>query len=221
MKSRQDCIREQKRCLLCLEVGHTRWDCRSKRSCYYCNKPSHNSSLCFQQFGRPKPEAQPQVGKGQEKKTNPANSHVVQVSPSLNPRASEFKPANVNAVQGQTETSGERKRGRRQGTAVMASAQIQVVGQRGTFTARAVFDDGSTLSFITSKLARKIGATTTGYEFRALGRFGDSSRQDTRYSTFEFSVQLQNGSQMIMEANAVEHVSTPLTLAPLDISECC
>ena len=48
-------LNQQRRCFICLKVGHVSKDCPSsqKKSCYYCGKKdSHNRCLCPQKFTR-------------------------------------------------------------------------------------------------------------------------------------------------------------------------
>ena len=35
-----------RRCFVCLQIGHTRWDCTSRSKCFFC-KERHHMSICM------------------------------------------------------------------------------------------------------------------------------------------------------------------------------
>jgi hypothetical protein len=176
------------RCFNCLSRQHQRADCRSKRSCYYCEKQGHHSSLCYQKFG----------GGGEK-------SNVLQ---SLNPKAPEFVPNSARAVQ-------DRKAGRKSGTAVMESALVKVKGSKGTSMARLVFDTASSITLVRRDLSRKIGAKPLGDIYTSISGVFDTKQG--KYPLVDFKVTLKDGSLKTIEAREMENISSPMRLVPLNM----
>ena len=186
------------RCFQCLGRGHHKSSCRrEKRPCYHCGKDDHHRSLCLKQFGRQRDEDGTSSDRG---------------SKALNPEAPTFAPENVYAVN--TIATPMRR-----GTAILGTALVRVEGVSGSCMARVILDNGSTKSFMSAKLARKIGARQTGSEVTEVGRFGETTRTTRQSDTFEFSIILRDGSREVVEMSAEEHLAPLLTLHPVDMTD--
>jgi hypothetical protein len=186
------------RCFRCFSKDHRVSGCQSNKKCYHCGKTNHNSSICYEKFGRP---------------TKTDSSQLCQ---SLNPNAPEFVSDSSNAVR---DNAAVKANGSKAGIAVLESTNVTIKGTKASATARIVFDTASTTTLIRRKVSRDIGAQPIGDNYTAISRVGERQGKRDKYPRVKLTLMLKDGTPMELYAREIGVVAAPLKLVPLDLRE--
>ena len=165
LSERKQRLAQQKRCFICLKVGHMCKDCPSSllKSCYYCGKGnSHNRCICPQKFG-----------------TSDVNVIVPELP--VNIKEESVKPSNIDqlAVSNSLTTttpsllaSGERV------LLQTATVLVQPPDGMASATARVLLDSASQRTFMTNNLAKQLNLRSEHQELLSVSTFGASKATD-------------------------------------------
>ena len=184
--SRKEVLMKQKRCFLCLKQGHSVRDCRSKMSCYTCNK-KHHSSICF--------------GKAK-------NSHLSDKTEEENLKTKQeetLEPQQRGREPLETQNSYASA-----GSTVLlqtAKAKVSDTNNQNLGHFRILFDSGSQLSYISPEVRKKLNLRTIGKRELTIKSFG-GGRQTKVLDVVEFVIETNTGPEKV-EA-FVSEISYPL-----------
>ena len=138
------------RCANCLNEGHSKRECRSKKPCYYCKSVgSHHSSLCFNQFGRRRVEGGHVAGEKTE---------------ILDTTGSSVSDNTVLLASGEA--------------VLLQTALVPVASDKGTTghfqQIRPLLDPGANRTYCSEGLARQLGLKVKRGPSLTVNRFGSS-----------------------------------------------
>jgi hypothetical protein len=103
------------------------------------------------------------------------------------------------------------------GRVYMQTAQIQFENDGKPCNARLYLDPGSTRSYITTNLARKLGLKTDAKFQLQNAVFGQLNRQAKECSKVMLPIPFQHGEHIAITAYATDAISCPLQKLPLDL----
>eukprot|EP00111_Clytia_hemisphaerica_P012697 TCONS_00037364-protein len=168
-KSRKDILIKQKRCFLCLKQGHSLRDCRSKNTCYTCNK-RHHSSICF---GKPK------ENQDTKKDTKTENEQKT-------PQQTEQQEEDPLETQSTYAGVG--------GTVLLQTAKATVRGTENESSGqyRILFDSGSQLSYVTPEVRKELKLRTIGKRELTIKSFG-GAKQGKLLDVVELAIETNTG----------------------------
>lgn len=84
------------------------------------------------------------------------------------------------------------------------------------FKALILLDDGSTTSYISTSLAKKLKLPSQGTKTLNFNVFNELSSRQVKTDLVYFSLKLKNGSQFKMFAQTIPHISAPLSYMSVD-----
>ncbi|XP_052764085.1 uncharacterized protein LOC128206006 [Mya arenaria] len=173
-------------CFKCLKEGHTARECKTKKLCVHCGEMDHHHrSLCPKKFGG--------------KTTNVHLSEEIREDPSHN-----------SATKGHVLISSDEM-------VLMQTAKASV-GNRDTSvheTTRLLFDSGSQRTYITERLANKLGLKPTAEQELKLVTFGSEHTKVIKTKSVNIDITLMDGSCMKLTANVVPTISGTIQRNPL------
>ena len=152
--SRRSRLLDMGRCPRCLRNKHN-GRCLQSIKCFICNKTNHNEVFCYINFGG---KVQSDVKLDSTVKSNKqVNSTSVE----------------INSVVSSTKSTGSKY------SSALATAQVKVsnIGNSKSEFVRCFFDPGSQISFITSKLAKKLQLKTVESRELVLQGFQSSPKE--------------------------------------------
>ena len=202
---RKQKLSQQKRCFVCLKIGHMSRNCHSsQKSCCYCGKKGYrNRCLCPQKFARQEETDALMLTEVEESSEDSIGS-----AGSVN--QSNKLTATVNSnVTPMLLASGERV------LLQMATVPVQSVNGSVTVTARVLLDSASQRTFITDQLVKRLKLTPEHRELLSVSTFGMGKATDVDTYVVYFRVKLKDGSNMLMFANALKQITGTIQRGPL------
>ena len=187
LQDRKDILRRDKRCFVCLRIGHVSQECQNSRGCRKCGQ-RHHQSICARN-NHPKPA-------GTTKET-----------PDLNNQANPADPAGT--------TTAKSARTSRKGRAVLLqTAQCTATNadcMRST-AVRVLFDTESQRTYITNSLKLRLGLKPMEKESLRLNTFGDDRVRKETCDIVKLSLQKGNGERVDITALSFPVICSSLPL---------
>ena len=180
-------LSQQKRCFVCLKIGHMSRNCPSsqKKSCCYCGKKGyHNRCLCSQKFARQGTDALMVTEVDESSEDSIGGVSSVYQSNQLT--------ATVNS------NAGERV------LLQIATVPVQSVNGSLTVTARILLDSASQRTFMTDQLAKRLKLTPEYRELLSVSTLGAGKATDVDTYVVHCRVKLKDGLHMLMFANVLK-----------------
>ena len=218
IKARQRKIHELNLCLRCLRTGHMIQKCpRTKQICIICNEKYHNRALCPQLFNHlqnikvsmvqdteydseysetfsedTEEELEQELDEGSQldyEHTETENTQQSNVDESGNANAN-----NVTSLSILSQNS----------TLMSANVQIKNKSTSCVSNVTVFFDSGSQRSFVTKKIASKLGLINEGYESLVIHTFLHKKPHVKNSNLVTFTLCLPNGKELDITANAIQ-----------------
>ena len=168
-------------CFRCLGEGHNTKDCRSHRTCVYCNAyDNHHRSLCLKKFKSGVTKIETQMNAGEDTMEDITNSNYEE-----------------NAMVSHGET------------VYMQTAKSDVENPQtmDTVNTRLLLDCGSQRTYITESLVKRLKLKTDGEEELRVFTFGKDEAKVIKTKTTKINLKLKNGSSLRIRANVVPVIS--------------
>ena len=205
LTERKQKLSQQKRCFICLKIGHMSRNCPSsqKKSCCYCGKKGyHNRCLCPHKFTRQETDALIVTEVNESSKDSIGGVSSVDQSNQL----AATVDSNVTPM---LLASGERV------LLQIATVPVQSVNGSVTVTARVLLDSASQRTFMTDQLAKRLELTPDHRELLSVSTFGAGKATDVDTYVVHFTVKLKDGSHMLMFANVLKQITGNIQRGPL------
>lgn len=180
-RDRRRIIMDDERCLKCLAEGHRYRDCSSTIACQNCQATSHATVLCtLERRGRsPGRQAGRQGSPSRSRSTEIGVNRSAPTPPrtlsSLRPVTSPTRNPAGGAVNTQANVSTTDEASQKQvtsGVLLNFTAKALIRGTNQWLKVRGIIDNGSSNSFVTPDLVRRINAEVTGSQMIAISSFG-------------------------------------------------
>ncbi|EFX61456.1 hypothetical protein DAPPUDRAFT_273326 [Daphnia pulex] len=181
-RDRRRKIMDDERCLKCLAEGHRYRDCSSTMACQNCQATSHATVLCtLERRGRsPGRQTGRQGSRSRSRSTEIGTNRNAPTPPrtlsSLRSAASPSRNQTGGAVNTQANVSTMTEARQKQvtsGVLLNFTAKAQIRGTNQWLKVRGIIDNGSSNSFVTADLVRRINAEVTGSQMIAISSFGN------------------------------------------------
>ena len=175
-------------CYRCLKEGHMSKECKGNKSCVYCGEFNvHHRSLCSKRFRKKKSQ--------NEASDKAEGSHA----------------ANMISEENVMVSSGE--------IVLMqtAKAEVRSHDKAGSIEIRALLDCGSQRTYITKKLADKLGLKKEMEEEIKVATFGSQDSKTMRMASTNLYLRLKNGQYMRLSASIVPLISDNIHRKQLDV----
>ena len=209
LAGRKQVLNQQRRCFICLKVGHVSKDCPSsqKKSCCYCGKKgSHNRYLCPQKFTRQVTESFVTT------KCNVSSDDAIDATATHTESVRETDDS-VDIVDSNTTpmllASGEKV------LLQIATVLIQKMDGSINVTARVLLDSASQRTFMTDRLAKQLKLIPEHKELLSVATFGAEKASNIHTYVVHFRVKTKDGSRMLMFANALNQITGSIKRGPL------
>ena len=187
------------KCTICLRQGHTKKDCRSTRTCFYCKtKGKHTYSLCPQQHRTAGSTNAQQCASDATPATTKRSPQDAQPSPT--------EPASLVSTHEEVVMQ-------------TATATVSNPAAATSGVVRILFDTGSYRTYVTTKLAEKLHLTPKSTEQLSLTTFGRDEVQHIQANTADLAIHLLNGQRRVITATIVPTITgaVPRTSLPRNI----
>ena len=178
-------IKAARLCFVCLKKGHVAANCRAR--CTIC-KGKHNVVCCFKKHGIPA-------------------SVKTQVSPSNSEPCCDDVRENSETPEATLSCALTKQ------CTVLPTARVWVQGEKGSVQATLLFDSGSDRSYVTSSLAKRVGAKWLGEQNSSYAVFGGGKSVTCRRNLVQMTVSGANQSTVSMET--ISALEVPVICAPL------
>ena len=204
--SRLEILRKDRRCFVCLMVGHTVAQCDRKRCCRRC-QGKHHQSICEHSF-----QTTNQVlGNPVVRENNPFNQ---------NPRSNSFNPPDTSTSQqvqpSTTQTPPQQITttcAKTSGGVILQTATATAVSEDGSKTTcvKILFDNGSQRSYISENLKSKLGLKSKGTEALNLNTFGEKKFRKQRCELLELKLRASDGNDVVIKALKFPVICSPIS----------
>ena len=203
-------LRRDKRCFLCLSVGHRANQCTWKKKCSVCDRTDHHQPVC-------------EMSSNKSKSETPAAPSNAKTKEDKEPSANKKPPQNI------TTTSAARSKVQ----VLLQTARTHAYVENSTklLPVRVLLDSGSQRSYITNHLKRKLGLIPIKTETLNLNTFGNEkfSKRDCDLMK-KLRLQGKNGENVNRSALSFEAICSPVPskvslhehphLLYLDLADC-
>ena len=174
---RKEILRRDRRCFICLRIGHLSHECSNTKGCRNCGQ-RHHQSICSKgaKFERPKSD--------QEKQPPPQGTqtdHTVQETTST------------------TAASTARTKGK---TVLLQTARCVATNEDNSNSAsvRVLFDNGSQRSYVTNSLKSRLKLKPVKRENLRLNTFGDDHVKRETCDVVKFTLRKKDGERLEISA---------------------
>ncbi|XP_065189369.1 uncharacterized protein LOC135819998 [Sycon ciliatum] len=200
-RTRQQKLREQGRCFICLRRSHMASQCPEKtKACFHCSKTGHNRAIC------------------------PAHERREPSKGSSRPQPNGSQPARAVSTQGNDEelvntcsaslvSEGPSDK---TGAVFLQTAQVQIQAADGSFiTAHALLDTGSNRTYMSTQLSKQLQLQPERQESLTLITFGVTHPRSVVTSVVQTSISLSDGQRYPIKANVLDTITRPIRRYPL------
>ena len=101
---------------------------------------------------------------------------------------------------------------------IMQTALMTIKGNDSTFTTRALFNTGSTRSYVTEEVANSLKLKPIEEETFSIYAFGDTKPKQKTVPIVELKIQTRFGKSIKIKATATKQISGPLQRTPLQLN---
>ncbi|XP_053395581.1 uncharacterized protein LOC123525911 [Mercenaria mercenaria] len=186
-------VEERKRklngsCFKCLKEGHLATECKSKKVCVHCGEMNkHHRSLCPNKF-----------------EIRSSSVHSSEEISDATPQEDDM------SAEGHVLISSNEM-------VLMQTAQTEICNEQNSVyeRARLLFDSGSQRTYITERLATKLGLKPEDEQELKLVTFGSENTKVIKTKSAKISIKLNNGSYMKITANVVPTISGTIRRNPV------
>ena len=185
-EKRINVLRKQGRCFRCLKKRHTARDCRSVSRCTNCSG-RHHAAICKRGGVDRQPENKEKTHNAEEQDTKTDQATQLMSSSGC---------ANDTTI-------------------VLQSASIWIRSESKRFRVRGIFDTGSQWTFISRRLASKLGCHIICKEKLSISSFGSTKCDASELDLVKIGLEMDEGVFTI-EALVVATISAPV---PMKIKE--
>ena len=207
LAERRQKLNQQRRCFICLKVGHVAKDCAGaqKKSCCYCGrKGSHNRCVCPQKFTRQETEN----FMATECSESSENTTTVTSNESVKKNNQSTDTVNSSATP-MLLASGEKV------LLQIATVPVQKVDGSTTVIARVLLDSASQRTFMTDRLAKQLKLVPEHRESLSVSTFGAEKASNINTYVVQFRVKTKDGSHMPMFANVLNQITGNIKRGPI------
>ena len=207
IQKRKNILRRDKRCFLCLSVGHRANQCTRKKKCRVCDRTGHHQSVCEMSCNHSRSET-------------PAAPTNAKTKEDREPSASKKPPQNI------TTTSTARSKVQ----VLLQIARTYVENSTKLLPVRVLLDSGSQRSYITNHLKRKLGLIPVKTETLNLNTFGNEKFSKRDCDLIKLRLQGKHGEDVNISALSFEAICSPVPskvslhehphLLDLDLADC-
>ena len=185
IQKRKNILRRDKRCFLCLSVGHRANQCTRKKKCRVCDRTDHHQSVC-------------EMSSNQSRSETPAAPTNAKTKEDREPSASKKPPQNI------TTTSTARSKVQ----VLLQTARTYAYVENGTklLPVRVLLDSGSQRSYITNHLKRKLGLIPIKTETLNLNTFGNEKFSKRDCDLIKLRLQGKHGEDVNISALSFEAI---------------
>ena len=189
IQKRKNILRRDKRCFLCLSVGHRANQCTRKKQCRVCDRTDHHQSVC-------------EMSSNQSRSETPAAPTNAKTKEDREPSASKKPPQNI------TTTSTARCKVQ----VLLQTAKTCAYVENGTtlLPVRVLLDSGSQRSYITNHLKRKLGMIPIKTETLNLNTFGNDKFSKKDCDLIKLRLQGKHGEDVNISALSFEAICSPV-----------
>ena len=198
-RARKEILQRDKRCFVCLRMGHRSNQCERNKGCRRCHG-KHHQSICERPF-------QP------SRSSPPVQVNLTGESLGPNNRSSEVNNLNPTSVSHTTATS---TKGRCKVLLQTVATYAQGTNDSNPVPVRILLDSGSQRSYVTNALKEKLGLVPTKTETLNLNTFGDERFTKQRCDLVKLSLQGKD-EEMEISALCFPKICSPLA-TNLDVS---
>ena len=183
------------RCLKCMRDDHKMKDCRvTGKICVHCGeKDKHHRTLCPRKFL--------QVDEEQRKKKE------------MHGPESELVAIGENVVM---QTALVTMKGDNKTNTVMQTALVTMKGDNKTNTSRALFDTGSTRTYITEELVNSLKLKPIEEHTFSIYAFGNTKPKQKTSPVVELIIKTKFGPDIRIKATVTKQITGPLQRMPLN-----
>ena len=189
IQSRKDILRRDRRCFVCLSLGHLARACRANYLCLKCKKGKHHVTIC------PNTDNHANNMYGDEK----TSTHHCQCSHEKCPKPDD---STTTAFAGNSNS------------VLLQTARAEVFDTKGSVNVntRILFDSGSQRSYIFEKVRRALGLKVVRKEKITIKTFGDVGNPVPKVlDVVEFKVKHRNRNAfVVVEALCTENICSPI-----------
>ncbi|XP_053395800.1 uncharacterized protein LOC128555967 [Mercenaria mercenaria] len=186
-------VEERKRklngsCFKCLKEGHLATECKSKKVCVHCGEMNkHHRNLCPKKF-----------------EIRSSSVHLSEEISDATPQEDDM------SAEGHVLISSNEM-------VLMQTAQTEICNEQNFVyeRARLLFDSGSQRTYITERLATKLGLKPEDEQELKLVTFGSENTKVIKTKSAKISIKLNNGSYMKITANVVPTISGTIQRNPV------
>jgi hypothetical protein len=242
-KTRNDLIKQEKRCAICLRFGHQKGgqDCGTKyRRCFYCNQTGHHRSLCQRRDNLQSKSSIPRSQRGMTSAKNRNNKRGGQTQTSKQRTVTHLTtvPQGSDSEQSQDENNDndDPERSKEPSMVVykavskakedappesliqMWTAYVPIRNPRNNKveSARVFIDSGSGKSFVTLEFADKINLQKEDVEYLNIQTFNSTRIKKFKSALVTCQAILINGEHMDLVMNTIDKISNPFTQPTVD-----
>ena len=203
--SRLDILKRDRRCFVCLKVGHT--GSRCERKCRRCNG-KHHQSLCIQTTTKSK-ESFPQNKELFQTHVNTSSTSQQKNVPDIN----EMSITSANESKPSSNTISASASVKSSGSVLLQTATAIATNETGIKSSKVkiLFDNGSQRSYVTEHLKSKLGLKSMKTETLNLNTFGDNNYRKQKCATVSLNLRDKNNKEIA----EISVLSTPVICSPL------
>ena len=176
-------LRRDKRCFLCLSVGHRANQCTWKKKCRVCDRTDHHQSVC-------------EMSSNQSRSETPAAPTNAKTKEDREPSASKKAPQNI--------TTTSTARSTVQVLLQTARTYAYVENSTKLLPVHVLLDSGSQRSYITNHLKRKLGLIPIKTETLNLNTFGNEKFSKRDCDLIKLRLQGKHGEDVNISALSFE-----------------
>ena len=188
LQDRKDILRRDKRCFICLRIGHVSQECQNSRGCRKCGQQHHQSICSLSNHKKP----------ADSTKENP-DPH------------SQTKPGDSAETTTATSATSTSRKGK---AVLLQTAQCIATNadsMRST-TVRVLFDTGSQRTYITNSLKSRLGLKPVEKESLRLNTLGDDRVRKETCDIVKLSLQKGDGERVDVAALSFPVICSSLPL---------